>query len=193
MWAAQSLNLKKSQRFLTQGEMASIGSALPMAIGATFAQPDKTIIVITGDGGFQLNIHELQTIYNHNLPIKIILLNNDSYGMIRQFQEQYSDCIFQSTGKGYSCTNFQNVVNAYEIESTKISSNHEIINAFEYLFASDGPSFLEIAIDANQKVLPKLSVSILLEDQEPFLPFYELKSKRIIDFLERNIENESYK
>jgi acetolactate synthase-1/2/3 large subunit len=88
MWAAQSLDIKGSQRFLTQGGMASMGSALPMAIGASFAKPGKTVVVIAGDGGFQLNIQELQTVYHHNLPIKIILLNNSCYGMVRQFQEQ---------------------------------------------------------------------------------------------------------
>ena len=90
--------------------MASIGSALPMAIGASFAKPDRMIIVITGDGGFQLNIQELQTVYHHNLPIKIILLNNSGYGMIRQFQEQYFEGRFQSSVIGYSNPDFQRVV-----------------------------------------------------------------------------------
>ena len=74
---SQSLVIKKAQRFLTEGGMASIGSALPMAIGASFAQPKRQIIAITGDGGFQLNIQELQTVYHHHLPIKIILINNN--------------------------------------------------------------------------------------------------------------------
>lgn len=193
MWAAQSLNLKKSQRFLTQGGMASIGSALPIAIGASFAQPDKMIVVITGDGGFQFNIQELQTVYHHNLPIKIVLLNNHSYGMIKQFQEQYFDCRFQSTGKGYSCPNFQNVVKAYGIETTKINDNNKINNAFERLFSSKGPMFLEIIIDSDHKALPKLSVNRPIEDQEPLLSFDELKSNMFIEVLERNDQNESCK
>ncbi len=90
--------------------MASMGCALPMAIGASFAKPGKTIVVITGDGGFQLNIQELQTVYHHNLPIKIILLNNACYGMVRQFQEQYFCGRCQSTVIGYSTPDFQKVV-----------------------------------------------------------------------------------
>ena len=97
--------------------MASIGSALPMAIGASFAQPDRMVVVITGDGGFQLNIQELQTVYHHNLPIKIILLNNSGYGMIRQFQEQYFEGRLQSSVIGYSNPDFQKVVSAYNISS----------------------------------------------------------------------------
>jgi acetolactate synthase-1/2/3 large subunit len=112
LWAAQSIILKKGQRLLTEGGMASMGSALPMAIGASFACPGREVAIITGDGGFQLNIQELQTLYHHDLPIKIILLNNRSYGMIRQFQEQYFDGRYQSTGVGYSCPNFQKVVAA---------------------------------------------------------------------------------
>lgn len=191
MWAAQSLNLKNSQRFLTQGGMASIGSALPMAIGASFAQPDKTIVVITGDGGFQLNTQELQTVYHYNLPIKIILLNNDSYGMIRQFQEQYFDCRFQSTGKGYSCPDFQKVVNAYEIESIQIKNNNEIDNAFKSLFENKSPMFLEVLIKQDHKALPKLSLNRPIEDQDPLLPFDELESNMIIEVVGRTNKNEN--
>ncbi|MBI5680691.1 MAG: thiamine pyrophosphate-binding protein [Methanobacterium sp.] len=190
MWASQSIEIKKSQRFLTQGGMASIGSALPMAIGASFAQPNKTIVVITGDGGFQLNTQELQTVFHHNLPIKIVLLNNHSYGMIRQFQEQYFDCRFQSTGRGYSCPDFQKVVTAYGIDSMQINSNNEINGVFKRLFNDKSPMFLEVLINPDHKALPKLSVNMPLEDQEPLLPFDELRSNMFIDVLRRNEENE---
>ncbi|HAJ56588.1 MAG TPA: acetolactate synthase, partial [Candidatus Omnitrophica bacterium] len=89
IWSAQSLELKAGGRFLTQGGMGTMGSALPLAIGASFAKGCKPVVAIAGDGGFQLNIQELQTIVHHRLPVKIILLNNSCYGMVRQFQEQY--------------------------------------------------------------------------------------------------------
>ncbi len=141
MWAAQTLEIKKGQRFFTQGGMASIGSALPMAIGASFARPHQMIVVITGDGGFQLNIQELQTVYHHNLPIKIILLNNSGYGMIRQFQEQYFEGRFQSSVIGYSNPDFQKVVSAYNISGRKITSAQEIRPALESLFSDSEPGF----------------------------------------------------
>jgi len=183
MWAAQSLEVKKSQRFLTQGGMGSMGSALPMAIGASFAKPDKTIVVITGDGGFQLNIQELQTIYYYKLPIKIILLNNCCYGMVRQFQEQYFNCRFQSTVIGYSCPNFQDVVSAYKISARKIIHNTKIMEALQDLFSDAQPMFLELSINPNFKALPKLSVNRPIEDQDPLLPRDELKSNMLIDIL----------
>jgi acetolactate synthase-1/2/3 large subunit len=184
MWAAQTLEIKKDQRFFTQGGMASIGSALPMAIGASFAKPDRMLIVITGDGGFQLNIQELQTIYHHDLPIKIILLNNCGYGMIRQFQEQYFEGRFQSSAIGYSNPDFQKVVSAYNISSRKISSASEIKLALESLFYDFKPAFLELIIDTKFNVIPKLAVNKPIEDQEPELTREELQSAMIIDILQ---------
>jgi acetolactate synthase-1/2/3 large subunit len=183
MWAAQSIQIKKSQRFLTEGGMASIGSALPLAIGASFAKPEKQIIAITGDGGFQLNIQELQTIYHHQLPIKIIMLNNNGYGMIKQFQEQYFNSRFQSSGIGYSNPEFQDVVNAYKIPSKKISRNDEIALALQHFFSDMHPSFLEVIIDEQSRVNPKLAVNRPVEDQEPLLPREELKSNMLIEIL----------
>ena len=184
MWAAQTLNIRGHQRFFTQGGMASIGSALPMAIGASFAQPGKKIIVITGDGGFQLNIQELQTVYHHSLPIKIIMLNNCGYGMIRQFQEQYFEGRFQSSVIGYSNPDFQDVVRAYKISSEKISSIGEIGPALNNILKDNSPAFLEISINEKFRVVPKLAVNKPIEDQEPLLDREELKSNMIIDVLQ---------
>lgn len=187
IWAAQSIEIKKSQRFLTQGGMASIGSALPLGIGAAFANPDSTVVVISGDGGFQLNLQELQTVYHHDLPIKIILLNNSCYGMIRQFQEQYFQCRFQSAVDGYSCPDFQDVVSAFKIPTEKISVASEIDNSLETLFQDNKARFLEVAINPEIKAQPKLSVNMPIEDQEPLLPLDEFKSNMIIDII-RNKE-----
>lgn len=183
MWTAQSIKIRGSQRFLTQGGMASIGSALPMAIGASFAKPEKPILIITGDGGFQLNIQELQTVYHHNLPIKMIMLNNGCYGLIRQFQEQYFDGRFQSSVIGYSQPNFQDVVRAYKIEALKITSNSEIQKALEMLFKDRRARFLEVMIEINNIVTPKLSVNKPVEDQEPLLSRDELKLNMLTEMI----------
>jgi len=181
MWSAQSLEINGTQRFLTQGGMASMGCALPMAIGASFAQPGKTVVAIAGDGGFQLNIQELQTVYHHNLPIKMIILNNSCYGMVRQFQEQYFNGRCQSTVIGYSCPDFQEVVSAYKIPAMKITRNNEISNALGKLFDNMLPEFLEVKIDADFKVNPKLSVNRPVEDQDPLLSRQELESNMLIE------------
>ncbi|MBI5873409.1 MAG: thiamine pyrophosphate-binding protein [Candidatus Omnitrophica bacterium] len=176
IWSAQSMELKKGCRFLTQGGMGTMGSALPLAIGASFAKALKPVVAITGDGGFQLNIQELQTIIHHRLPVKIILLNNSCYGMVRQFQEQYFNSRFQSTAIGYSYPDFQKVVSAYKIPVKKISKNSQVPGAIKHLFATKGPSFLEVIIPRKTQVLPKLSVNKPIEDQDPALSRPELSS-----------------
>jgi acetolactate synthase-1/2/3 large subunit len=188
MWSAQTLEIRRGQRFLTEGGMASMGSALPMAIGASFACPDKTVVAITGDGGFQLNLQELQTVFHHRLPIKIVLINNGCYGMVRQFQEQYFNSRFQSTVIGYSCPDFQDVVSAYKIKSLKISTNSEISGALESIFEDMRPIFLEVAIDRSCKVMPKLSVNRPVEDQEPLLSRDELEENMIVETLQEQEE-----
>jgi acetolactate synthase I/II/III large subunit len=186
MWAAQTMEIKGGQRFLTQGGMASIGSALPIAIGASFAKPGQMIIVITGDGGFQLNIQELQTVVHHTLPVKILLLNNSGYGMIRQFQEQYFDSRFQSSVIGYSNPDFQKVVGAYSITSNKISETSEVVPALSSLFKDLQPGFLEVIIDEKFRVSPKLAVNRPVEDQEPLLSREELQSNMLIGAIREN-------
>ncbi|HPL82639.1 MAG TPA: thiamine pyrophosphate-binding protein [Candidatus Omnitrophota bacterium] len=180
MWAAQSLKIRGTQRLLTQGGMAAMGSALSMGIGAAFAQPGKTIVVVTGDGGFQLNIQELETLYHYQLPVKIVLLNNHCYGMVRQFQEQYFSKRYQATVIGYSSPDFQDVVKAYKIKSNKIKLNNEIKGALKRLLRDAKPGFLEVDISKASLVTPKLAVNRPLEDQEPYLSEKELAKNMIV-------------
>jgi acetolactate synthase-1/2/3 large subunit len=163
--------------------MASIGSALPMGIGASFAQPEKPVVVIAGDGGFQLNIQELQTVFHHQRPVKILVLNNGGYGMIRQFQEQYLNSRFQSSGIGYSNPDFVAVVSAYRIAAYRITRNDEIPEALDRLFADKKPGFLEVMLDEDARVRPKLAVNRPVEDQEPLLDRNELRDNMIVDMI----------
>ncbi|MFA5275683.1 MAG: thiamine pyrophosphate-binding protein [Candidatus Omnitrophota bacterium] len=187
MWAAQSLGIKKKQQFITQGGMGAMGSSLPLAIGAAFANPQRNIVAITGDGGFQLNIQELQTVYHYKLPIKIIMLNNRCYGMVRQFQEQYFNSRFQSTVAGYSCPDFQKVVNSYKISKGIVSEKQALNRTLRGLFAKNGPAFLEVDINREINVIPKLPVDRPIECQEPFLSQKELASSMLIETLEDKI------
>ncbi len=179
MWSAQSIVLKKGQRLLTEGGMASMGSALPMAIGASFACPGRQIVIITGDGGFQLNTQELQTVYHHDLPIKIILLNNQSYGMIRQFQDQYFDGRYQSTVVGYSCPDFQKVVAAYSIPVARAVAVRNVTKGLKWLFEDKKPKFFEVLISDKSVVTPKLAVNKPIEEQDPPLSPDELRSNMV--------------
>ena len=116
----QSLELSAAQRFLTSGGMGAMGFALPAAIGAACARPGRPVVMIAGDGGFQLNIQELQTIARNRLPIKIVVLNNLCHGMVRQFQQSYFEERYQSTFWGYSAPAFVDVARAYGIEGLRV-------------------------------------------------------------------------
>ena len=166
MWAAQSLQLSAEQRFLTSGGMGSMGFALPAAIGWATAER-QTITVIAGDGGLQCNIQELQTVARNQLPLKIIVLNNQTHGMVRQFQETYFEKRYQSTVDGYSAPNFSHVAKAYEIPGERIAAKAEIDGALARLYLNSGPALLEIMIDTRANVYPKLAFGKPITEMEP--------------------------
>jgi len=170
MWCSQSLELGKGQLFLTSGGMGAMGYSLPAAIGASITMGNAPIVAIAGDGGFQINIQELQTIRRNNLPIKIIILNNHCLGMIRQFQDSYFDSCYQSTVWGYSSPDFTKVAIAYGIESYTISKNEEIKIGLEKLWENPSqPFLLDISLDIHTNVYPKTMFGSPITKMEPIV------------------------
>lgn len=168
MWAAQSLEIESDQRFLTAGGMGAMGFSLPSSIGASFTCLDRPIVQITGDGGMQMNIQELQTIYHHNLPIKMVVLNNHSLGMVRQFQQSYFKERYQSTYWGYSAPEFTKVAKAYGIPAFMIKHNEDIKAGLIQLWKEPlEPFLLEIDIDMMINAYPKISFGNPLTEMEP--------------------------
>jgi len=156
MWAAQSIDLKEGQRFLTCGGMGAMGFSIPAAIGAATTNPGRWI-TITGDGCMQLSLGELQTIKHYELPITIILLNNRQHGMVAQFQEENMDGRYISTRDGYSTPNFTEVAKSFGINSMKVQSEKDLSNAGSFLRENlKGPNLIEIIIDDRAKALPKI-------------------------------------
>jgi acetolactate synthase-1/2/3 large subunit len=167
MWAAQSLAFGAEDRFLTSGGMGAMGFGLPAAIGAALARPDLPVVLISGDGSFQLNIQELQTVRRNNLNMKIILFNNNCHGMVRQFQESYFDGNVQSTVKGYSAPDFVAVGQAYGIPSSRLGLDTNLPETLAALLAGDGPALLEVPLSVQSKVYPKLAFGRRFGDMEP--------------------------
>jgi acetolactate synthase-1/2/3 large subunit len=167
MWAAQSLAFGSQDRFLTSGGMGAMGFGLPAAIGAAMARPDRTTILISGDGSFQLNIHELQTLYRNQLNLKILLFNNNCHGMVRQFQETYFNGNVQSTVTGYTAPDFVALGQAYGIVSRRLEAgvdDHQILSEF---LSGDGPALLEVPLSIQSKVYPKLAFGRRFGEMEP--------------------------
>ena len=185
VWTMQSLNVKENQRIFTNFGNSSMGYALPAAIGAA-VDTDKTVICIDGDGGFQMNIQELQTIVNYQLPIKIFIINNECYGIIKQFQDAYFDSRYIATEpKDYSSPSFSKVSDAYGIKSVKIDINSDIKNEVQKVLDYSGPILCEVMVDKDQKLNPKLEFGNPLEDMYPYLSDRELSENMIIDMVER--------
>ncbi len=168
MWAAQSLELEPYQRFLTSGGMGAMGFALPAAVGASLAT-GKPVVMIAGDGGMQLNIQELETIAHHKLPIKMVILNNRSLGMVRQFQQSYFGERYPSTYWGYSAPDFAAVANAYKIESQTVTDCQSLQLALKKMWQNpQAPFLLQVFVDVSTNVYPKIAFGHPMTEMEPF-------------------------
>lgn len=167
MWAAQSVEIGAEQRFLVSGGLGSMGFALPAAIGATLSS-GRPVVVVAGDGGFQCNIQELETISLHQLPVKMVVLNNNSLGMVGQFQEEYFESRMQSTIWGYSAPDFEAIAHAYRIPAKTIRTPEEVDAAVQWLWSNpDEPVLLNVMIDVDTKVFPKTSYGRAMDDMDP--------------------------
>ena len=158
MWAAQSLRLRTGQRLLTSGGMGAMGFALPAAIGAALAGSGAPVVMLSGDGGMQINIQELETVSRLGLPLKMIVLNNGCLGMVRQFQDEYFEGRHQSTVWGYGAPDFAAVAGAYGIASRVLASGDDVAGALAWLFAEPAsPALLEVRLPGTTCVRPKVS------------------------------------
>jgi len=169
VWVAQSF-IPRGQRILFSSGHGAMGYSLPAAIGAYYGSCGKTVICFTGDGGLQMNIQELQFIVREKLPIKIILLNNHSLGMIRHFQEMYFESNYTQTKAetGYTNPNFINLAKAYGISHCKVESLEQLDEIKSYL-NSETSAFIEISLEEDTYVFPKLAMGKLNQDQDPEL------------------------
>ncbi len=159
MWAAQSIQLKDGQRFLTSGGLGAMGFAIPASIGAATAGNGRWV-AISGDGCLQLSSAELQTIVQYNLPIAICVINNGQHGMVAQFQEENMDGRLTGTRDGFSNPDFQELAKAYGFNKISKITRVEDLMSLKQL-VNDGknePIFLEFVVDPRAKALPKMSV-----------------------------------
>lgn len=183
VWTMQSWRIKKGQRLISTFGNSPMGYSFPAAIGACFALGGKEIICIDGDGGFQINLQELQTLAHYKLPIKIFILNNRGYGIIKQFQDLYFDARYEATGRGYSAPDFCRVAEAFGIKSVKISRLKEVNKKIGAVLAYKGPILCEVLINPGQKLIPKLEFGRPIEDMSPYLSRAELSKEMFIELL----------
>lgn len=181
MWVAQSFEIKPHQRLLISGGMGAMGFALPVAIGAAFLDPHRQIIVIVGDGGMQINIQELQTIIRNGLNIKIVVLNNKCLGMVRQFQEIYFRNRTEGTLIGYDCPDFTKIAESYNIPAIRLENNNDMDVKLKAFLQKRQSCLLEVMLENNTQVDPKLMVAEPIENQAPNLSEDEFAKMMLIE------------
>jgi len=144
MWTAQYYHLDRPHHLITSGGLGTMGFGLPAAIGAQIAWPDKEVWAIVGDGGFQMTLHDLATVVQEQLPLRIALSNNGYLGMVRQWQEMFYDRRYEST---YLLNpDFVRLVEAYGIRGWRVTDPREIHRAIAEARSHPGPAFIEFQI-----------------------------------------------
>lgn len=152
MISARYFKYTKERSIVTSGGLGTMGFGLPAAIGATFGRPDRTVCVFMGDGGLQMNIQELGTIMEQKAPVKIICLNNNYLGNVRQWQAMFFN-------RRYSFTpmlnpDYMKIASAYDIPSKRVFSREELKVAIDEMLSTDGPFLLEACVVEEGNVLP---------------------------------------
>jgi len=154
MIACRYTNFNITKSNITSGGLGTMGFALPAAIGAKMAAPERDVIAIIGDGGYQMTIQELGTVFQQRIPLKIVVLNNEFLGMVRQWQQLFFDKRYAST----EMTNpdFVAIAKGYYIDAQKVTKRSELKLAVQEMMASDGPYFLEVCVEKEGNVFPMI-------------------------------------
>ena len=152
MIACRYADFNVSKSNITSGGLGTMGFALPAAIGAKMAAPEREVVAIIGDGGYQMTIQELGTIFQNKVPVKIVVLNNEFLGMVRQWQQLFFDKRYASTEMVNP--NFVAIAQGYYIEAKKVTKRENLAAAVKEMIASDEPYFLEVCVEKENNVFP---------------------------------------
>ena len=153
MWVAQHCRFSRPQAHLTSGGLGTMGYGLPAGVGAILAEPDATVITISGDGSFMMNVQELATIRRYRLPLKIVLIDNSQLGMVRQWQELFFEENFSEIDLSDN-PDFSEVAHAFGIEAFTIDHRSQVEGAIQRLLGTDGPILCHVRIDPRENVWP---------------------------------------
>jgi acetolactate synthase-1/2/3 large subunit len=153
MWAAQHCRFARPEAHLTSGGLGAMGFGLPAGIGAKLADPDATVVVIAGDGGFMMNVQELATLRRYGVAVKILLLDNSSLGLVRQWQELFFNQNYSEVDLSDN-PDFVKVAEAFGVEAFRIGRREEVTAGIARLLAAEGPCLAHVIIDPRENVWP---------------------------------------
>lgn len=188
-WVHQAFR-RTTQTFFTSGGMAPMGYSLPAAIGASLTAPNRQVFAFTGDGGLQVNIQELQTVMHYKLNIKIIIMNNNGYGIIKQFQDSYFEGRYEATGRGVSNVNFEALSLAYKLSYTRVDKINQLDAS---VLNKAGPGIIECVFHENTLIEPKVEMGLPINDQFPYVSDEEFSWANRFSNIERSISIKSSK
>jgi len=162
MVACRYAQFNKTKSNITSGGLGTMGFALPAAIGAKMAAPDREVVAIIGDGGYQMTIQELGTIFQTKVPVKIVVLNNDFLGMVRQWQQLFFDKRYASTE--LINPDFVQIAKGYYIDAKKVTKREDLADAVAEMIASDSAYFLEVCVEKEDNVFPMIPSGASVSD-----------------------------
>ena len=169
MWAAQYFHFNTPRRWITSGGLGSMGFGLPAALGAQAAHPLKTVIDIDGDGSFLMNIQELATAYTENLPVKVLLLNNQHLGMVMQWEDRFykSNRAHTYLGAGLEeepYPDFVAVARGFKCQAGNVSRKEDLDEALREMLDSKAPYVLNVLVPFQEHVLPMIPGGMTVKD-----------------------------
>ncbi|WPR70871.1 biosynthetic-type acetolactate synthase large subunit [Flavobacterium sp. NG2] len=162
MFACRYAKFNSTKSMINSGGLGTMGFALPAAIGAKMGMPNREVVAVIGDGGFQMNIQELGTIYQSKVPVKIVVLNNEFLGMVRQWQELFFDNRYASTEM--INPNFIAIAEGYYIKARKVTKREDLDEAVAEMMASKDSYFLEVMIEKENNVFPMIPTGASVSD-----------------------------
>ncbi|SDL82267.1 biosynthetic-type acetolactate synthase large subunit [Kriegella aquimaris] len=162
MIACRYAKFKQSKSNVTSGGLGTMGFALPAAIGAKMGAMDREVVAIIGDGGYQMTIQELGTIFQNKTPVKIVVLNNEHLGMVRQWQELFFDRRYASTVM--TNPDFVKIAEGYHIKAKKVSQRSELKATIAEMIASKDAYFLEVSVEQEDNVFPMVPSGASVSD-----------------------------
>lgn len=154
MVACRYAKFKQSRSNITSAGLGTMGFALPAAIGAKMGATDREVVAIIGDGGYQMTIQELGIVFQHQIPVKIVVLNNDHLGMVRQWQELFFEKRYASTVM--INPDFVKIAEGYHIKARRVTERSDLKDAVEEMIASPDPYFLEVKVEKEENVFPMI-------------------------------------
>ena len=163
MWQAQYYHFSRPRTWINSGGLGTMGFGLPAAMGAALAQPDDLVVCVSGDGSIQMNIQELATIRENDIPVKVVLMNNGFLGMVRQWQELFWERRYSSVDTG-KWPDFVKLAEAYGIPGHRLTAKTTLVDDLRAILQAEGPAFVDVRVTKEENTYPMISPGAAARD-----------------------------